>query len=52
MRAPLLELSQKSMQVAAREGPLERFGGPLVAGLEGHHVLLQIGQALEVARCK
>ena len=38
------------MKIASRKGPLERFGGPLVAGLEGHHVPLQIGLALEVAR--
>jgi hypothetical protein len=36
------------MQITAREGPFERFGGALVAGLEGHHVPLQIGQTLEV----
>ena len=40
------------MQVTAREGPLEWSGGPLVASLEGHHVPLQIGKALEVARGK
>ena len=33
-----------------REGPLERFGDPMVAGLEGYHVPRQVGQALEVAR--
>ena len=40
------------MQVTARKGPFEWFGGPLVASLEGHDVPLQIGQALEVARGK
>ena len=30
------------MQVTTREGPLEWFGGPLVASLKDHHVPLQI----------
>ena len=47
-----LELDEKHVKVTAREGPLEWFGGPLVASLEGHHLPLQIGQALEVARGK
>ena len=43
------ELGQECVEVTAGKGPLEWFGGPLVASLEGHHVPLQIGQALEVA---
>ena len=45
-----LELGQEYVQVTSRKCPFERFGGPLVAGLEGHHVPLQIGPALKVAR--
>ena len=52
MTAPLPEFGEEYVQIAASEGPLERIGGPLVAGLEGHHVPLQIGQAPEVTRCK
>jgi hypothetical protein len=52
MSAPLLEFGEERVQIAAREGPRERFGGPLVAGLESHHVPLQVGRALEVARGK
>ena len=37
------------MQITSRKGPLERFGGPLVAGLKGHNVSLQFGQPFEVA---
>src|SRR5208282_3487340 len=48
MSAPLLELGEEDVKIAACEGPLERFGGSLVAGLEGHHVTLQLGQVLEV----
>ncbi len=40
------------MEIAAGKGPLEWFGGPLVASLEGHHIPFQISQALEVARGK
>ena len=46
----LLELGQEYVQVTSRECPFERLGGPLVADLEGHHVPLQIGPALKVAR--
>jgi len=42
MIAPLLELVEENVQIAACEGPLERFGGPLIAGLEGHHIPLHI----------
>src|SRR6185295_650269 len=52
MPAPFPEFGEEYVQIAASEGPLERFGGPLVAGQEGHHVPLQIGQALEVTRCE
>jgi hypothetical protein len=38
------------VQIATREGPLEWFGSPLVASLEGHQLPLQVGQVLEVAR--
>ena len=38
------------MQITTREGPLERSGGPLVAGLERHHVPLQFDQTLDIAR--
>lgn len=48
--APLLELGEEYVQIPACEGPFERLGGPVVAGLEGHHVPLQFGQTLEVAR--
>ena len=37
------------MKVTAGKGPLEWFGGPLVASLEGHHIALQIDQGLEIA---
>ena len=40
------------MQITSCEGPRERFGGVLVAGRESHRILLQIGKALEVARCE
>ena len=50
--AAAIELGKERVQVTTREGPLEWFGGPLVASLEGHHVPLQIGKALEVARGK
>ncbi len=38
------------MQVAACEGPLEGFGGPLIAILERHQLAPQVGQAVEAAR--
>jgi hypothetical protein len=48
MTAPLFEFGEECVQIAACEGPLEGFGGPLIAGLEGHHVALPVGQALEI----
>jgi len=38
------------VQVATREGPLERFGSPLIAGLKCHQSVLQAGQAVKAAR--
>ena len=35
------------MQIPTREGPVERLGGPLIASLERHQLLLQVSQALE-----
>ena len=52
MTVPLLEFGEEYVQVTASKGPLERFGGRLIPGLEGHQVSLQIGQALEVTRRK
>jgi len=50
MNVPLFEFGEECVQIAACEGPLEGFGGPLIAGLEGHHVALQVGLALEITR--
>ena len=38
------------MEVAACECPPERFGGALIAALEGHHLPPQIGQVRKVGR--
>ena len=48
----LLEFGKEFVQITTCEGPLEWFGGPLISGLEGYHIPLQGGQALEVARGK
>jgi hypothetical protein len=48
----LFEFDKKHMQIAPREGPPERFGGPLISGLECHHGAPQIGKAAKIARCE
>lgn len=52
MSAPLLELGEDDVKIATREGPLDWFGSPLVARLEGRQLPLQVRQVLEVARRK
>ncbi len=41
---------QKHVQITAREGPLERFGGALIAALEGHQPAFEGSKVGEVAR--